>query len=365
MRQLGTKFWTWSAATVLAAVTGSGLGCSTNAETESIGLGADTALPPRRGTVVVDGCVLDTWTRSTLSSPQTKRVVSEVIMLCLVPREDGTVGPRDPSARAALSTLFAELKSEGYRMHLGVSFTDESGQRYDGAQTRAWIAEPGWRVRFAGSLALVIEPADGVEIDLQQLPNDSRPFVRDLIAEAARVVRPARQLNVFIPPSVSNPSDLPGGDAFSRRELAPNVDRMRVMTLDYSEASPGPTIDSGWAVDAVKLAKADFPNVDISVPLYGTDWGPRGRRPITYNEARAVSADTGSSVQRGPSGAPFIQYTAFGNEPHELWFDDAASTARVLGAWTLDVLPQDVGVLFYGLGAEDPHLFERLAEKMP
>jgi hypothetical protein len=140
---------------------------------------------------------------------------------------------------------------------------------------------------------------------------------------------------------------------------------MRIMTLDFSERDPGPTIDSGWAVDAVRLAKNDFPNVDISFPLYGQDFGPRGRRATTYLEAIAISSIAGVPIERGPTGAPFIRYLLFNNEQHQLWFDDAESTGRVLGAWTPEVLPLDVGVLFYGLGAEDPAMFERIGPRMP
>ncbi|MBX3209102.1 MAG: hypothetical protein KF764_28980 [Labilithrix sp.] len=344
-----------------------GCGSDSGGQREEVGLGADTALPSRTASVVVDGCVLDTWTRATLASAGAKRVLrgGEVILLCLVPREDGTVGPRDPSARSALAGLTEDLKRDGYRVHFGVAFTDESGQRYDGAQTRAFLQSPAWRQRLKETLPLVIEAADGVELDLQSLPNDARPFVTALVAELAAVVRPARRLNVFVPPSVTEPSDLPGGEAFSRKELAPHVDRMRIMTLDYSEQAPGPTIDPGWAVDAVRRARGDFLNVDVSYPLYGTDFGPRGRRPVVYHDAIAIAALARAPIERGPTGAPFVRYSAFGGEVHQLWFDDAESTARALGAWSADVLPLDVGVLFYGLGAEDPALFERLGARMP
>jgi hypothetical protein len=350
--------------TMALAVVAVGCGGSSGREAEEVGLGADPMLTPREGAVLVDGCVLDTWQRSTLARPATKRVIHEVILLCLVPREDGMVGPRDPSARAALGVLTADLKNDGYRVHFGISFTDESGQRYDGAQTRGFLANPSWRGLLRDSLTDLIQPADGVELDLQRLPNDAGPYVTALVQELADRIRPARQLNVFVPPSVTSPSDLPGGDAFVRSQLVSHVDRMRIMTLDYSDAGPGPTIDPGWAVDAVRLARADSHAVDISYPLYGTDFGPRGHRSATYNEGRALAAIHGVPIERGATGAPFVRYDELG-EPHELWFDDAESTGRALGAWSADVLPIDVGVLYYGLGAEDPALFERLSGRLP
>lgn len=354
---------------ILALVLGTALtaiGCSgPSGETvDRIGLRAGTPLPVRAGSVVVDGCELDPWQRSTLGLPGARRVLQEVIMLCLVPRVDGTVGPRDPSAVAALAAQIADLHQVGYRVSLGVSFTDESGTRYDGKQTRALLADPAWRTRFRETLTTAMAPADGIELDLQFLPDDARASVIALVTEISPVVRPAKKLGIFAPPSVATPSDLPGGEAFSRAALVPLVDRWRVMTLDYSERGPGPTTDPGWAVDAARVALADTAAVDIALPLYGTDFGPRGHRSISWLEATGLASSSRVDVQRGPTTSPFFQYVTLG-EPHELWFDDAESTANALGAWRYDVLPASVGVVFYGLGAEEPALFEQLGARLP
>jgi hypothetical protein len=315
--------------------------------------------------VIVDGCVLDSWSRSLLAQPSTKRIVTEVVMLCLVPRESGELGPRDVSARNALSGLVGDLHRDGYTVNLGIAFTDESGQRYDGAQTARWIRDPFFRGKLAATVVPFADVADGIEIDLQRLPNESKADVSALVSELSAVVRPAKKLDLFAPPSVVRPSDLPGGEAFDTALLAPLVDRVRVMTLDYSENGPGPTIDAGWAVDAARLAKREVDGraaVDIAVPLYGIDFGPRGLRPTTWFEAVAIASSAALPIERGPTGSPFVRYARDG-EQHVLWFDDAISTARALGGWTYDVLPADVGVVFYGLGAEEPTLFAQLAAR--
>ena len=343
------------------------VGCASSSgdTTSSVAQRAETPLPARAGTVIVDGCVIDPWQRATLAGAGARRVLQEVILLCLVPRFDGTVGPRDPGTVARLATLVADLKTEGYRVHLGVSFTDETGQRYDGPQTATQLSDPAWRTRFRDSLVPALAPVDGVELDLAGLPNDAQRAVTTLVTEIAAAVRPGKRLGIFVPPSVAIPSDIPGGEAFARPALAAQVDRMRIMTLDYSDQGPGPTIDPGWAVDAVRLARRDSSAVDIAYPLYGTDFGPRGRRATTYLEAIATASSSGARIDRGPTTAPFVRYSGYGSEPHELWFDDTESTSRALAAWSHDVLPAEVGVVFYGLGAEEPGLFERLGARTP
>jgi spore germination protein YaaH len=355
------------AAGALSMVAATSLGCSSSSgETvNSVALRSETPLPARAGTVIVDGCILDSWQRATLAGPGAKRVLQDVVFLCLVPRLDGTVGPRDPSALQHLAALIADLGTDGYRVSLAVSFTDETGQRYDGPQTRAFLGDPAWRARFVETLGPALTPAVGVELDLQGLPNEARDVITAFVTEVSHAVRPSKRVGVFVPPSVAIPSDLPGGEAFARAALAAQVDRMRIMTLDFSDHGAGPTIDPGWAVDAVRLAKRDAPAVDIAYPLYGTDFGPRANRATTYLEAIAIANVTGSPILHGPTTAPFVRYTAYGNERHELWFDDVDSTASALSAWTYEVLPEDVGVVFYGLGAEQPGFFESLGGRMP
>jgi hypothetical protein len=345
-------------------------GCSgpSGANVATVGLHADTPLPARSGTVIVDGCMLDTWQRATLSSAAARKVLSEVVMLCLVPRVDGTVGPRDPSALAQITSLSAELKAEGYRFDLALSFTDETGQRYDGQQQKQFLADPKWRAQLVSTLIPELGPADGIDLDFGGLlPAESRDSLTALVTEIANVVRPTRKLALHVPPSVTNPSDLPGGEAFSRLDLVKVADRFRLMTLDYTLALPGgPTTDPGWAVDAANLALLDGPmGLDVSYPLYGTDFGPKGTRSVTYLEAMGVASSMGASIRRGPTGAPYFPYTSPEGEPHAIWFDDADSTGLALGAWTYETLPPHVGVVFYGLGAEDPELFARLAARLP
>lgn len=332
---------------------------------DAVGLGAETGLPLRRSSIVIDGCGVDAWQRSTLANPSTKKVVNggDLIFLCLVPRADGTIGPRDDSANARIKAMASDLHGEGYRVHLALSFTDETGEEYDGDQTAAFLTKPEWRARFLQTLPDHLDGIDGIELDLLNVPNSAQRDVTQLVSAIDLIVRPAHKLGIFVPPSVQNPSDLPNGDFISRLDVAPHVDRLRIMTLDYSDnyLSPGPTIDPGWAVDALRLAMTANRPLDISYPLYGNDFGPRGIRAVTYADAVA----TGGKIVRGATGAPFVSWNGFNGESHQTWFDDAESTGAALSAWAPPTIPQEVGVLFYGLGAEDPNLWDRLASRMP
>ena len=112
-------------------------------------------------------------------------------------------------------------------------------------------------------------------------------------------------MGLFAPPSLSDPSDLPGGDAFDLRALTADAARVSVMTLDFSETEPGPTLDSGWAVEALRFAaaRATASELFVSVPLYGVDFGPRGRRGVSALEAEALATRANAAPTRLLEGA--------------------------------------------------------------
>lgn len=128
---------------------------------------------------------------------------------------------------------------------------------------------------------------------------------------------------------------------------------------------PGPTIDSGWAVDVERsAAAATSAPLDVAFPLYGWDFGPDGQRSVTYLEAQGVASSTKAPVQRGPTGALYYDWQDESGGAHETWFDDGTSTTWTLAAWDPQTLDPSVGVVFWGLGSEDPALWDTLASNL-
>jgi hypothetical protein len=343
-------------------------GCGFSGETvDRVGQGDGAGIPVRYSTVVSDGCTPDTWQASALASIDMRRVVQEVVLLCATARANGDVGPVDASARTQLAQVAADLQQKGYKVKLGVQFADETAERYDGAQTALQLASPTWRVNTIASLKDIAGPTDGVELVFHDLPASARSDLSAFVKDLGAAVRPSKKVGIFAPPSIQSPSDVPGGDAFDIPSLSQWIDRIRVTTLDYADPQSGPTIDPGWAVDAVRFAQGlggGVP-VDVAVPLYGNDVSDLGTRNVSYFEALAVADDYHVAPTAGPTGALHLAYTDATGRPHDLWYDDAGSTVRTLRAWDPQVLPLSVGVLYYGLGAEDPALWPTLSRAMP
>lgn len=321
-------------------------------------------LPARTGTVVVEGCTLDDTQSAALASSSMPRVVSTVLMLCL---DAGPSALTPPDAATQLAPVLSSLRALGYRVDLGFSITDDSGAALSRDQASSLVESESWRAQtIAAIAALPIDP-DGIELAAPQLDGtqDSSDGVTALVAELSASVHPARALDILVPPTTGMAIDLPSDYSYSTAALAPLVDRLRVMTLDFSccGAPPGPTIDAGWAVTAARLALAlaGPTAIDVAVPLYGWDFSAAGPVSLGYDEAQTLAALTHAQVTRDSAGALTFSY----NGDHVVWFDDAVSTLRTLRAWQPSALPAAVGVVYYGLGAEDPALWDALAEALP
>jgi hypothetical protein len=321
----------------------------------------------RRASVVVEGCTIDPWQSATLQASATRAVISEVILLCPTFRADGVVAPTEDDARAEVQKTVSALKFLGYRAVLGLRANDERGVPLTGEQAAFTLASEAARAKIVeGTRALALS-ADGVDLALLFLAASADTDLVLLARDLRGALPGSVQLGVFAPPSVSEPSDLPDGDAYDLRSLRPFVSRFRLMTLDLSccGGGPGPTIDPGWAVDAFRLAQAKaLPAIDIAYPLYGWDFRGGAERAVSYFEARGIAAWHGIPIERGPTHAPHYTWRDTEGQIHETWFDDATSTVRALEAFRDDVLPRDVGIVFYGLGAEDPGLFPALQRAM-
>ncbi len=320
-------------------------------------------LPRRRGTLVVDACPMDSFHRSRLAEASTRAVIDEVVFLCLFAREDGEVGPAHPETAGWLQENLQSTRAAGYRVLLGMTVGESALDWYNPSRVSELLLDPAWRASIAERAAGWAAQADGLDLALPPpLESRARTGVEALTQSLSAAVPGG--LGLFVPPARSFPGDPDGGDAYDLASLAPGLARVRVMTLDYSCCDPpgGPSVDSGWAVDALRFARQRAPTVPLaaSLSLFGTDFSALGPRSVTYLEATALAAYHGAPVERSPSGSPFFRYQDAAGYGHDLWYDDTFSLTLTLGAWAT-ALPPDVGVLFYGLGAEDPGLWASLA----
>jgi spore germination protein YaaH len=88
--------------------------------------------------------------------------------------------------------------------------------------------------------------------------------------------------------------------------IAPSIDRLRIMTYDYSTSSPGPIGPLTWVEQAVQYAVSVVPasKVFVGVAGYGRDWITKvvGICPVIYANAIKVGASAAIFVMHDAAG---------------------------------------------------------------
>jgi spore germination protein YaaH len=88
--------------------------------------------------------------------------------------------------------------------------------------------------------------------------------------------------------------------------IAPSIDRLRIMTYDYSTSSPGPIGPLTWVEQAVQYAVSVVPasKVFVGVAGYGRDWITEvvGICPVIYANAIKVGASAAIFVMHDAAG---------------------------------------------------------------
>lgn len=331
-------------------------------------------LRARPASVVVDACALEPAQEAALGSDAARHVLDEVILLCLSVREGG-VTPMDDDARAALSAQNRALQRLGYKVRVGVIGRNDVGIELEPQRFASLIQDTTKRGLITATLAEFAKDADGIELALPPLPASAQAALTVWAGELRTALPAGRTLGVFAPPSITDPSDVPGGDAVDLRALAPLLSSVRLMTLDLHccDDTPGPTTAIDWIDEVVTHAQPKLGSVpfSVSLPLYGVHFGAAGPRAVTYLEAVGLASQHRMQILRDGSGSLHYAYAedASGGDSDPspatsaVWFDDASSILRLQGQ--LDGTLPGVGVLYYGLGGEDPTLWSALQERLP
>ena len=99
-------------------------------------------------------------------------------------------------------------------------------------------------------------------------------FVAFMKSLAASLHAQGKLLSLTTPPSFGLDSGKKGYWVYSWPDLGAVIDRLRIMTYDYSTSSPGPIGPITWVEQAVQYAVSVMPasKVFVGLPGYGRDW---------------------------------------------------------------------------------------------
>ena len=154
---------------------------------------------------------------------------------------------------------------------------------------------------------------DGIDIDFEGFAfvdgnttwKATAPLWTAFIKELSLALRAEEKLLSVSTPYVLNPADKQKGYyVYAWAAIADSIDKLRIMTYDYSVAKVGPLGPITWAERTVQYAISIMPasKVFVGVPGYGRDW------------VTAVSgvcpANVANSVKAGAKAATFVMRDA-------------------------------------------------------
>ena len=168
-----------------------------------------------------------------------------------------------------------------------------------------YLANPQTRTAVVNSIADLVNKNsfDGIDLDFEGFafvdPNTTwaktAPNWILFIKELSTTLHASQKLLSISSPYAYNPTEkLKGYTVYSWADIAASIDRLHIMTYDYSVAKPGPIGPIAWTEKTLQYAISIMPasNVFIGLPGYGRDWitGIVGTCPVSAPPGLTLTA---------------------------------------------------------------------------
>jgi spore germination protein YaaH len=175
------------------------------------------------------------------------------------------------------------------------------------------LAKPVSRKQVVDAIVATVasQNYDGIDLDFEGFafidPNTTWKttalnwvlFVKELSA----ALHAQNKILSITTPYLFNPAEAQKGYfVYAWAQIAPFIDRLRIMTYDYSTSRPGPIGPIAWTEKTVKYAISIMPasKVYLGLPGYGKDWVTKVEGVCPSNLAKIItpSAKAGTFLMR-------------------------------------------------------------------
>jgi spore germination protein YaaH len=282
---------------------------------------------------------------------------------------DGSVVSAVPPQDTATATAtMAKLRGLGVPVMPSVSNMVGGEFSYDAVAPV--LHDPATMSRNISSITrLAVAGGDaGVDLDYEELHGSDRAAFSSFVTQLADSLHGAhKKLSVAVFAKTDDAGEDQRNVAQDYAAIGAAADEVRLMTYDYHWATspPGPLAPSGWVHDVLAYATTVIPpdKLVLGLDAAGYDWVGDQAQPITYAQATQLAASHGVAVQFDPlSRSPWFRYTDGKGTPHEVWFENTASTeAKRTMAASFGVN----SVFLWMFGPPDPALWGTLAHTPP
>jgi len=175
------------------------------------------------------------------------------------------------------------------------------------------MANPTSRTQIVNAITNLVmtNNYDGIDLDFEGFAfvdknttwSTTRPHWIAFVKELSGVLKSRNKLLSVSTPYLYNPAEAQKGYfVYAWADIAPYIDRLRIMTYDYSVSKPGPIGPLAWTEKTIKYAVSIMPasKVYIGIPGYGRDWVTQvnGTCPVEVAKVVKVGAKAATFVLR-------------------------------------------------------------------
>ena len=175
------------------------------------------------------------------------------------------------------------------------------------------LAKPVSRKQVVDAIVATVasQNYDGIDLDFEGFafidPNTSwkttAPNWVLFVKELSAALHAEKKILSITSPYLFNPTEAQKGYfVYAWAQIAPFIDRLRIMTYDYSTSRPGPIGPIAWTEKTVKYAISIMPasKVYLGLPGYGKDWVTKVEGVCPANLAKIItpSAKAGTFLMR-------------------------------------------------------------------
>ena len=152
---------------------------------------------------------------------------------------------------------------------------------------------------------------DGIDLDFEGFAfvdknttwSSTKPHWVAFVKELSGVLKSKNKLLSVSTPYLYDPAGAQKGYfVYAWAEIAPYIDRLRIMTYDFSVSKPGPLGPLAWTERTIKYAISVMPasKVYVGIPGYGRDWVTKveGTCPVEVANVVKVGAKAATFVLR-------------------------------------------------------------------
>ncbi len=177
------------------------------------------------------------------------------------------------------------------------------------------LANAGSRTQIVSAIVSMAKANnyDGIDLDFEGFAfvdgnatwKTTAPRWVAFVKELSTALHAEKKILSVSTPYVLNPTEAQKGYyVYAWADIASSIDRLRIMTYDYSVAKAGPLGPITWAERTVKYAVSIMPasKVFVGVPGYGRDW-------VTAVDG-VCPANVASAVKVGAKAATFVMRDA-------------------------------------------------------